>query len=55
MDKAKIDRITELAKKQKTTGLTDTEKEEQSRLRHEYLAAVRRNFKAQLDSIQYTD
>ena len=55
MDKAKIDRINELAKKSKTQGLTAEEKEEQNNLRHEYLALVRRNFKAQLDSIRFTD
>ena len=55
MDRAKISRINELAKKQKTVGLTDADKEEQSRLRHEYLALVRRSFKAQLDSIRFTD
>ena len=52
MDKKKIDRINELAKKSKTTGLTDIEKAEQKSLREEYLNAVRKSFKAQLDNIE---
>lgn len=55
MDRKKIERINYLARKAKTGSLTDTEKAEQAELRQEYLAAVRRNFKAQLDSIRYTD
>ena len=55
MDKNKIDRINELAKKSKTTGLTDIEKAEQKSLREEYLNAVRKSFKAQLDNIEIVD
>lgn len=55
MDKQKIDRINELAKKSRSCELTAAEKEEQKCLRAEYLAAVRRNFKAQLDNIELTD
>lgn len=55
MEKEKIQRINELAKKSKTDGLSDEEKAEQASLRAEYLAAIRRNFKAQLDSIEYID
>ncbi len=55
MDKKKIDRINELAKKSKTTGLTDIEKAEQKSLREEYLNAVRKSFKAQLDNIEIVD
>ena len=55
MDKKKIDRINELAKKSKTTGLTDIEKAEQKSLREEYLNAVRKSFKAQLDKIEIVD
>ncbi len=52
MDKNKINRINELAKKSKKGGLTEDEKVEQKLLREEYLAAVRKNFKAQLDNIE---
>lgn len=58
MDQTKIDRINELARKSKTNaGLTPEEKTEQASLRREYLAAVRANLTAQLDStvIQYPD
>ncbi len=55
MDKAKIDRINELAKKAKTSELTADEIAERAMLRKEYLEAVRKNFKATLDSIEYED
>ena len=58
MEQVKIDRINELARKSKTeAGLTPEEKEEQAALRREYVAAVRANLTAQLDStvIQYPD
>ena len=38
MTQEKIARINELAKKSKTTGLTDAEKAEQQTLRQEYLS-----------------
>lgn len=50
MDKNKIDRINELARKQKSVGLTDEEKAEQKLLREEYIASVKRNLTAQLDN-----
>ena len=58
MDQTKIDRISELARKSRSPeGLTPEEKTEQASLRREYLAAVRANLTAQLDStvIQYPD
>lgn len=50
-----INRINELAKKKKTEGLTQKELEEQKELYKEYLAAFRKNFKAQLDNIEIVD
>ena len=50
-----IDRINELARKKKTGGLTTEEQEEQKVLYKEYLAAFRKNFKAQLDNIEIVD
>lgn len=47
----KIKRINELYKKSKAEGLTEEEKKEQALLRQEYIANVRMNLKAQLDSI----
>ena len=58
MDQAKIERINELARKLKTPeGLTAEESAERQALHQEYLAAVRANLTAQLDStvIQYPD
>lgn len=46
-----IDRINELYHKSQAEGLTDAEKEEQARLRQEYVQIVRQNFKSQLDNI----
>ena len=51
MDQKTIDRIIELARKAKTTGLTEQEKEEQRKLRAEYIAVIRMNLRAQLDNI----
>lgn len=57
MEKVKLDRINELARKSKAEGLTDTEKEEQKALRAEYLAEFRASFTGILDNtvIQYPD
>ena len=45
----RLDRINELARKARTPeGLTEEEKEEQKRLRAEYVAAVRKNVEMQL-------
>jgi 5-formyltetrahydrofolate cyclo-ligase len=52
MDNTKIARINELARKSKTpAGLTPAEKEEQARLRQEYIAAIRADLKSTLDNI----
>jgi len=55
MEKTKIDRINFLAKKSKEEGLSESEKVEQKALREEYLAAIRKNFRATLDSIEIVD
>ena len=57
MDQKKIDRINELYKKQKAGTMTPEEKEEQSALRAEYIAAVRNNLRVTLEhtSIQELD
>ena len=41
---------TPLAKKSKTEGLTEAEKQEQQALRAEYIADFRKNLKSQLDN-----
>lgn len=54
MDKM-IQRINELYHKSQKVGLTDSEKEEQDRLRHEYAANVRNNLRGQLDNISIVE
>ena len=55
MEKIKIDRINELAHKSKSEGLTDAEKEEQRLLRMEFLAEIRADFRATLESIEIVE
>lgn len=43
MEKHKIDRINELARKKKSDGLTDEEAAEHAALRQEYIAGFREN------------
>ena len=50
MERSKIQRINELARKKKTGTLTEEEEAEQAELRREYLAEFRENMKAMLDS-----
>ena len=51
MDQKKIQRVNELYRKSKAEGLTDAERKEQKILREEYLEAVRRNLRGQLNNI----
>lgn len=55
MEKAKLERINFLANKKKNEGLTEAELAEQKALREEYLENFRRNFRAQLESIEIVD
>lgn len=55
MEKAKIDRINELARKSKGEGLTSEEKKEQQILRREFLDEIRADVKASLDNIEIVD
>lgn len=47
-------RISELSRKSRSEGLTEAEKAEQKALREEYLADIRKNFRATLDNIEFT-
>ena len=51
MEKAKIDRINQLARKAKTEALTDEEKLEQQKLRDEYRADFKASLIGQLDRV----
>ncbi|MBK5251048.1 MAG: DUF896 domain-containing protein [Peptostreptococcaceae bacterium] len=55
IEKKRLDRINQLARKQKDEGLTKEEKEEQRVLREEYLKSFRKQFRKQLDSIKIVD
>lgn len=57
MEKQKVERINELARKSKAEGLTEEEKAEQAALRQEYIKEIRASFGATLDNtvIQYPD
>lgn len=55
MEKAKLDRINELAHKSKGEGLTAAEKEEQRLLRQEFLAEIRADVRASLESIEFVE
>lgn len=52
MEQSKIDRINELARKQKSEGLTESEKSEQAALRREYIEAYKRSLMDQLDNLR---
>lgn len=50
MTEEKIKRINELARKQKSEGLTEEEKQEQYALRREYIESYKRSLIAQLEN-----
>lgn len=50
-----IARINALSRKQRSTGLTPTEKQEQKKLRQAYLADIRGQLKGMLDNIEFVD
>lgn len=52
MEDSRIARINELYHKSQAEGLTEDEKAEQTRLREEYIAAVRANMRGQLNNIR---
>lgn len=51
MEQSKIDRINELARKQKVEGLTEEEKAEQAVLRREYIEGYKKSLMSQLDNM----
>ena len=55
MEQWKIDRINELARKNKAQGLTPEETEERDRLRREYIRAVTGSLEDQLDRVYLVD
>lgn len=55
LEKRKLDRINELAKKKKEATLTSEEAAEQKELRQEYLKAFRQSFKSQVENTKVID
>lgn len=50
MTQEKINRINELARKQRTEGLTEEEKNEQFKLRREYIESFKQSLVSQLEN-----
>ncbi len=55
MEKAKVERINQLAKEAKIRQLTPEELAEQTALRQEYVAEIRSNLRSQLDNTYIVD
>ncbi|CAM4228620.1 DUF896 domain-containing protein [Lacicoccus alkaliphilus] len=55
LEKRKLDRINELARKKKEAVLTSEEAAEQKELRQEYLKAFRQSFKSQVENTKVID
>ncbi|MDD6658578.1 MAG: DUF896 domain-containing protein [Eubacteriales bacterium] len=55
MSEEKIDRINALAHKQQSVGLTQEEKDEQAKLRQEYITAVRESLVGNLEHTYIVD
>ncbi|OPX46459.1 hypothetical protein CLHUN_02780 [Ruminiclostridium hungatei] len=55
MEKSRIERLNELAKKAKTSSLSEAELAERELLRKEYIASFRSNLKATLDNTVIVD
>ena len=55
MTDEKIARINALAQKSRAVGLTEAERAEQAALRREYIDAMKRSLKSQLDSTVVVD
>jgi uncharacterized protein YnzC (UPF0291/DUF896 family) len=50
-----IQRINELARKQKSVGLTEEEKLEQAQLRKQYIENFKTSLRLQLEAIEFVD
>jgi uncharacterized protein YnzC (UPF0291/DUF896 family) len=55
MDDQRITRINELYHKSQKEGLTEEEKEEQAKLRSDYIASIRRNLRGTLDQVSFVN
>jgi uncharacterized protein YnzC (UPF0291/DUF896 family) len=55
ISKEEIARINELARKQKSVGLTEQEAEEQKCLRRKYIDAIKASLRSHLENIEFVD
>lgn len=55
MEQSKIDRINELARKQRDVGLSEEEAAEQAELRQAYVKSFKKNLVAQLENMYVVD
>ncbi|MFI8574551.1 DUF896 domain-containing protein [Rossellomorea aquimaris] len=55
LSKTKMNRINELAKKSKSSGLTEQEAKEQSKLRKDYLETFRQSMKGTIENTRIFD
>ncbi|WP_210469358.1 DUF896 domain-containing protein [Sporosarcina sp. 6E9] len=55
LSQEKIDRINELSKKSKTSGLSIEEAKEQTKLRQEYLTSFRSSMRETIENVQVID
>ena len=55
LEKEKIDRINQLARKAKAEELTEEEKAEQQMLRKEYIEKFREHFRSHLDRVKFVE
>lgn len=55
LSEEKLNRLNFLARKSKSTQLSEEEKKEQGELRKEYLTIFRSNFRKQLENIEIVD
>lgn len=55
LSKDKINRINELSKKAKSTGLTVEEAKERTKLRQEYLTSFRSSMRKTIENVQVID
>ena len=55
MEKSRVERINELARKAKTVGLTPEENEERAKLRRAYIDSVVGDLRQQLDNTYIVD
>lgn len=53
MNNLQIDRINELYHKSQSVGLTEEEKEEQVKLRRDYIEAIRKNMRGTLERVSF--